>query len=74
MRITKSWLKDTVSRLVESQAKLCALARQGDEFLTEEFKRRHPHFIGSPPNNPMETLRQLLYDDLKRVIPDVLTD
>lgn len=74
MRITKSMIRDIRRQLVESQAKVCAIATGGKEALDKEFKERHPFFVGEPPANPMETVRQLLYDDMAKIITPAICD
>ncbi len=74
MRLTKSWLKEVRSRITQSQAELCAIAACGLEALQDEHRKRYPFYIGELPTNPHELLRQLLYHDLTRIIPDVLID
>jgi len=72
MRITKAWLRDTRRRLVESQARFCAIAAAGRPALEAEHKRLFPHYVGPMPEGDYELLRQLLYHDLTLAIPDVL--
>lgn len=75
MRITKSMLKAVRTKLVESQAALCAtLAAGGGDALWAEHQRRFPYFVGGRPERNEELLRQLLYDDLTRAIPHHLVD
>lgn len=73
MRITKAMLQEARSKIIEGTAKLCAIyAAEGSEGLWKEHQKRFPYYVGGKPERDMELLRQLLYDDLMRAIPDYL--
>lgn len=75
MRITKALLRDARSKLIESQARLCAiLAAGGRDGLWAEHQLRYPHYVGGCPERTEELLRQLLYGDVMRIIPDLWVD